>query len=87
MYGANSDIKSKGSMLRSSLCDYIDACECIHVKATIRVWNTAGAVAAVNNTNKKVRFKNCFPFTNCISKINNAQVDDAQDVDIVMPII
>ena len=37
MYGANSDIKSKGSMLRSSLCDYIDACECIHVKATIRV--------------------------------------------------
>ena len=60
MYGANSDIKSKASMLRSSLCDYIDACACIHVKGTIRVWNTAGAVAAVNNTNKKVRFKNCF---------------------------
>ena len=37
MYGANSDIKSKASMLRSSLCDYIDACACIHVKGTIRV--------------------------------------------------
>ena len=29
-------------------------------------------------------FKNCAPFTNCISEINNAQVDHAKDIDIVM---
>ena len=30
-------------------------------------------------------FKSCAPFTNCISKIKNTQVDDAQDTDIVIP--
>ena len=29
-------------------------------------------------------FKNCAPFTNCINKINNTEVDDAQDINIVM---
>ena len=40
---------------------------------------------AVNNTNRKVIFKNCASFTNCISKINNTQIDVAKDIDIVMP--
>ena len=70
-------------MLKSSLCDYSDAY--ILVKGTITVNNTAAAGAAVNNTNKKVIFKNCAPFTNCISEINNTQVDNAEDIDIVMP--
>ena len=34
----------------------------------------------------KVIFKNCAPFTSCISRINNTQVDDAQYIDVVMPI-
>ena len=34
---------------------------------------------------KKVIFKNCTPFTNCISKINNTQIDNAEYIDIVMP--
>ena len=33
---------------------------------------------------KKVIFKNWAPFPNCISEINNAQVDNAKDIDIVM---
>ena len=70
-------------MLRSSLCDYSDAY--ILVKGNITVNNTAGAGAAANNTNKKVIFKNCAPFTNCISKINNTQIDNAEYIDIVMP--
>ena len=41
--------------------------------------------ADANNSNKKVIFKNCAPFTDCISKINNTQVDNAKDIDIVMP--
>ena len=60
-------MKLKTSMLESSLCDYSHAY--IFVKGTITVNNTAAADA--NNTNKKVIFKNCAPFTNCISEINN----------------
>ena len=33
-----------------------------------------------SNTNKKVTFKNCATFTNYISWVNNAQVDDAHDI-------
>ena len=70
-------------MIRSILCEYSDAY--IHVKTTIIVSKTAATDAPVNNTNKKLIFKCCAPF-NCISKINNIQVDYAQDIDIVMPI-
>ena len=83
-HNVHSDIKSKASMIRLNLCDYSDAY--IHVKATITVPNTATPAVSVNNTNKKVIFKNCAPFTNWIGEINNTQVDDAQDIDIVMPI-
>ena len=68
-YNVYSQIKFKTAMLKSSLCDYSDAY--ILVKGTITVNNTAAADAAANNTNKKVIFKNCAPFTNCISEINN----------------
>ena len=37
-----------------------------------------------NNANKKVIFKSCAPFTDCISKIHNTKVDNAKDIDIVM---
>ena len=82
-YNVNSQIKFKTTMLKSSLCDYSDAY--ILVKGTISINNTAAQGAAANNTNKKVIFKDCAPFTNCISEINNMQIDDAKDIDIVMP--
>ena len=68
-------------MLKSSLCDYNDT----HICWTIGVSNIPAADADANNTNKKVIFKNCAPFTNCISKINNTQIDNAEYIDIVMP--
>ena len=80
-YSVNRQIKFKTTMLKSSLCDYSDAY--ILVKGAISVNNTAAAV--VNNDDKKVIFKNCAPFTNCISEINNTQVDNAKDIDIAMP--
>ena len=55
------------------------------VKGEITVNNTATAGADANNTNKKVIFKNCAPFTDCIIQINNTQVDSAKYIDIVMP--
>ena len=82
-YNPGSQIKFKTAMIKSSLCDYSDAY--IHVKGTITVNNTAAAGADKNNTNKKVRFKNCSPLTNCRSEINNTDTDDAKDIDIVMP--
>ena len=69
-------------MLRSSLCDYSDVY--ILVKGNITVNNTANDGAVANDTNKKVIFKNCSPFTNCISKINNEQIDNAEYIDIAM---
>ena len=79
----NVNIKFKTIMLKSSLCDYSDAY--ILAKGTITVNNTAAAGAAVNNDDKKVIFKNCAPFTNCISEINNTQIGNAKDIDIVIP--
>ena len=58
---------------------------CIYsVKGNITVNNT-GTAAAPTNTNKKVIFENFAPFTNCISKINDTQIDEANYTDIVMP--
>ena len=51
----------------------------------ISVNNTAGGAAAANNTNKKVIFKNCAPFTHWINKISNTQIDNGEYNDIVMP--
>ena len=82
-YNVNSQIKFKTTMLKSSLCDYSDAY--ILVKGTTSVNSTAAQGVAANNNNKKVIFKNCAPFTNCISEINNTQIDNARDIDIVMP--
>ena len=84
-YNANSQIKFKTTMLKSSLCDYSDAY--ILAKGTITITG-AGADAAARQADERdkgVAFKNCAPFINCISEINNTQVDNAKDIDIVMP--
>ena len=72
-------------MSKSSLCDYSDAY--ILVKVTITI-NGRGADAAARQADERgtgVSFKNCAPFINCISEINNTQIDNAKDIDIVMP--
>ena len=66
-------------MLQSDLCDYSNAY--IVVKRTVTVINSNDA-----NYNKKLTFKNNAPFISCISKINNTLIDNAEDVDIVVPI-
>ena len=74
-------IKFKTSMLKSSLCDYSDAC--ILVKGTISIAKQAGDNP--NNNNKEVLIKNCAVFTDYISEINNTQIDNAKDIDVVIP--
>ena len=65
-------------MLRSDLCNYSDAY--IIVKGTF-------TIVRPNNTKryKAKTFKNNAPFNNCISKINGAKIDNAEDLDAVMP--
>ena len=84
-YNVNSQIKFKTTMLKSSLCDYSDAY--ILVKGTIPITG-AGADAAARQADERdkgVAFKNCAPFINCISEINNTQEDNAKAIDIIMP--
>ena len=79
-------IKSKTTMLRSNLCDYADAY--ILAKGTLAITGAGdddAAKQADERRNKDVTFKNCVPFTKCISRINNRDIDTAQDVDVVMP--
>ena len=84
-YNVNSQIKFKTTMLKSSLCDYSDAY--ILVKGRIRIAGGGDKVAArrADERDKGVAFKNCAPFINCISEINNTKADNAKDIDNVMP--
>ena len=83
-YTTGTDIKFKTTMLRSSLCDYADGY--ILVKRTITITGAGDDAAArrADERNKGIIFKNCAPFTKRISKINNTEIDNAQDIDIVM---
>ena len=65
-------------MLKSDLCDYSNAY--IVVKGTITIVRPNAA-----KRNKEVIFKNNAPFINCISKINDVKVDNAEYLDVVMP--
>ena len=72
-------------MLKSSLCDYSDAYILVKGKITITGAGADAAARQADERDKGVALKNCVPFTNCISEINNTQVDNAKDIDIVMP--
>ena len=80
------DIKFKTTMLRSNLCDYEDAY--ILVKGTITITGVGNddATKQADERGKGVTFKNCAPFTKCISRINNTDIYNAQGIHIVMPI-
>ena len=64
-------------MLKSSLCDYSDAYILVKGKIGIIGAGDNVAVRQTDERDKSVAFKNCAPFTNCISEINNKQIDNA----------
>ena len=70
----SNDIKFKATMLRSNLCDYADAY--ILVKETITITGSGNddATKQADERDKGVTFKNCAPFTKCISRINNTDM-------------
>ena len=77
-YKRSKQITFKTSILRSDLCGFSDAY--IVVKGTITVTNPEN-----NAHDKKLAFKNNAPFVSCISRINNTLIDNAEDLDVVMP--
>ena len=84
-YNVNSQIKFKTTMLKSSLCDYSDAYILVKGTTTITEAGADAAARQADERDKGVAFKNCAPFINRIREINNTQVDNAKDIDIVMP--
>ena len=79
MYDENKSIRFKTPMLRSDLCDYADAY--ILVSGTITVTGNHPR----DRENKPVILKNNAPFVSCITRINGELIEDADDLDIVMP--
>ena len=79
-YNTNKQIRFKTSMLSSDMCDYSD------------VYIFVKGIATVNaderdrdEMNRQVILKDNAPFISCISKINGALIENAEDLDIVMP--
>ena len=80
-YKPSKQIRFKTSMLRSDLCDYSDAY--IVVKGDITLTKTNGR-GIIDIRNRFLAFKNNAPLTNCVSKIYNVLIDNAEDLDVVM---
>ena len=84
-YDENKSIRFKTPMLKSSLCDYSDAY--ILVKGTTTVNGVVnGAENDRTRRNRPLILKNNAPFVSCITRINGELIEDADDLDIVMPI-
>ena len=72
-YDVANEITYNTEVLKSSLCDYNDAYILVR-----------GDVAATVAPATQVAFKNCAPFTKCITKIDGTTIDDAEDLGLVM---
>ena len=78
-YNENKSIRFETPMLRSSLCDYSDAY--ILVKGTATVTGNEPR----DRQNRPLILKNNAPFVSCVTKVNNEFIEDADDLDIVVP--
>ena len=62
------------NILKLILCNYNDAYILVR-----------GNIITLNHEVTQVAFKNCASFTNCITKIDGTVIDDAEDLDLIMP--
>ena len=72
-------------MVRSNLCDCSDAYIFVSGTITIKGEGDGDAANQADKRNKGAIFKNCVPFTDCLSNINVTQIDNAKYIDVVMP--
>ena len=82
-YNENKSVRFKTPMSRSDLCDYADAY--ILVNGTITVTAAAGSNNIREKRNKPLILKNNAAFVSCITKMNNELTEDAEDLDIALP--
>ena len=73
-YDVGNEIVYNTEVLKFNLCDYNDA----YILAK-------GDITVIAAPPLKLSFKNCAPFTKCITKIDGATIDDAEDLNLVMP--
>ena len=77
-YGeGNETVKFETKVIKSNLCGYSDA----YILITGSITATGG------DANTRVAFRNCAPFTKCITHINDEHIDNADNLDIIMPIL
>ena len=67
-----------------SFCDYSDAYMVVSGTITITGAGRNDAVKQLDERKKGVIFKNCVPFTECISEINNTLIDNGKYIDVVL---
>ena len=73
-YDVGNEIIYYTEVLKYTLCDYNDAYILVR-----------GNITIAGHQVTQVAFKNCAPFTKCITKIDGTTIDDAEDLDLVMP--
>ena len=83
-YNENKSNRFKTPMLRSNLCDYSDAYILVNGTITVKAAEVANNIR--EKRNKPLILKNNAPFVSCITRINGELIEDADDLDIVMPI-
>ena len=71
----DSSIKFETKVMKSSNCGYSDA----YILVTEDMTTTG------SNENTSVPFKNCAPFTRCVTHINDEHIDTAENRDIIVP--
>ena len=86
-YNINSQIKSKTSVLKLSLCDFSDTYMLVNGRIIITRGpeNTTDANKRKDERSKGVLFKNYAPFTDSKGEVNNTQIDNARDLHVVRP--
>ena len=73
-YNVGNEILWNTEVLKSYLCDYNDTYSLVRSHITI-----------IGHQATHIAFKDCTPFTNFITKIDGTTIDDAEDLDLVMP--
>ena len=72
-------------MLKSRICDYSDAYLLVSGTVTIGGAGADGNAKRTDERDKGIIFKNCAPYTDFKSEINNTQIDNTKYLDVVMP--
>ena len=80
-YNTNSQIKFETLVLRSSLCNYSDTYILVSETITITAAGNDDRTRRLEERNKGVIFKKCALFTDCISEMNNTQIDKSKFID------